>query len=276
MCADNPTLPGGRARRGRRSGSSSSCSRTAAGLRRDRPRRSACPRRRSGSGCSGWSTPGVMQIVAVTDPLQVGFTRQAMIGIRVEGDLATVADELADDRRGRLRRDHRRRRSTSCVELICEDDEHLLRRAQRADPRPCPASATTETFVYLNWPSRPTPGEPDDHTPDTSVGTESDRSPPPPATTSGCTSPGCSAYDERAGAGHRARRRAVHLGHQRQAVPGRAVRAVRRAGRARPGRAGRGGRASRPASWPSSRSGRTPTPTRSSWPTGWQRSRPAT
>ena len=30
---------------------------------------------------------GVMQIVAVTDPLQLGFRRQAMIGIRCEGDL---------------------------------------------------------------------------------------------------------------------------------------------------------------------------------------------
>ncbi len=29
---------------------------------------------------------GVMQIVAVTDPVQVGFARQAMIGLRVEGD----------------------------------------------------------------------------------------------------------------------------------------------------------------------------------------------
>ena len=30
---------------------------------------------------------GVMQIVAVTDPLQVGFTRQAMIFLRCEGNL---------------------------------------------------------------------------------------------------------------------------------------------------------------------------------------------
>ena len=29
---------------------------------------------------------GVMQIVAVTDPSQLGFHRQAMIGIRVAGD----------------------------------------------------------------------------------------------------------------------------------------------------------------------------------------------
>jgi len=29
---------------------------------------------------------GIMQIVAVTDPAQLGFHRQAMIGIRVNGD----------------------------------------------------------------------------------------------------------------------------------------------------------------------------------------------
>src|SRR5699024_1425521 len=38
---------------------------------------------------------GVMQVVAVTDPLQLGFARQAMIGIRVTGSLARVADELS-------------------------------------------------------------------------------------------------------------------------------------------------------------------------------------
>src|SRR5213596_847319 len=30
---------------------------------------------------------GVVQIVAVTDPVQVGFSRQAMIGIKAEGNL---------------------------------------------------------------------------------------------------------------------------------------------------------------------------------------------
>src|ERR1700735_2958814 len=38
---------------------------------------------------------GIMQIVAVTDPLQLGFTRQAMIGINVEGDVRTVAEKLS-------------------------------------------------------------------------------------------------------------------------------------------------------------------------------------
>src|SRR6476661_2142118 len=39
---------------------------------------------------------GVMQIVAVTDPLQVGFRRQAMIGIRADGDLTSVAEALTE------------------------------------------------------------------------------------------------------------------------------------------------------------------------------------
>src|SRR6202035_2691185 len=34
---------------------------------------------------------GVMEIVAVTDPMSVGFRRQAMIGIRCSGDLQRVA-----------------------------------------------------------------------------------------------------------------------------------------------------------------------------------------
>src|SRR5262245_4158416 len=38
---------------------------------------------------------GAMQIVAVTDPLSLGFPRQAMVGIRCGGDLQRVADHLA-------------------------------------------------------------------------------------------------------------------------------------------------------------------------------------
>ena len=38
---------------------------------------------------------GVMQIVAVTDPMQLGFARQAMIGIRCTGDTTKVAEKLA-------------------------------------------------------------------------------------------------------------------------------------------------------------------------------------
>src|SRR6202047_1811925 len=38
---------------------------------------------------------GVMQIVAVTDPMTLGFRRQTMIGVRCSGDLDRVADQLA-------------------------------------------------------------------------------------------------------------------------------------------------------------------------------------
>ena len=36
-----------------------------------------------------------MQIVAVTDPLTLGFRREAMIGIKIEGDVRGVADTIA-------------------------------------------------------------------------------------------------------------------------------------------------------------------------------------
>ncbi len=38
---------------------------------------------------------GVMQVVAVTDPLTLGFTLQAMIGLAVDGDLRVAAERLA-------------------------------------------------------------------------------------------------------------------------------------------------------------------------------------
>ena len=38
---------------------------------------------------------GVMQVVAVTDPISLGLRRQAMVGIKVQGDVRSVADALA-------------------------------------------------------------------------------------------------------------------------------------------------------------------------------------
>ena len=39
---------------------------------------------------------GVMQIVAVADPASLGFSRSAMVGIKVDGDLERVADLLEE------------------------------------------------------------------------------------------------------------------------------------------------------------------------------------
>ena len=90
---------------------------------------------------------GVMQIVAVTDPMRLGFSRLAMIGIRVSGDTRVVADRLAQ---------------MSAVsylilsagsfdimaEIVCEDDADLIE-FLNSEIRTLDGVASTETFVYL-------------------------------------------------------------------------------------------------------------------------------
>ena len=89
---------------------------------------------------------GVMQIVAVTDPLTLGFRRQTMIGIRCVGDLERVADLLAD----MAEIDYVVITAGSfdlLAEVVCEDDDQLLEIISRV--RTIPSVTTTETFVYL-------------------------------------------------------------------------------------------------------------------------------
>jgi Lrp/AsnC family transcriptional regulator for asnA, asnC and gidA len=102
---------------------------------------------------------GLMQIVAVTDPLQVGFRRQAMIGLTVDGDMGPVADALAE----MPEVDYVVTTAGSfdlLVEVVCEDDAHLLD-LLTARIRTLPGVRSTETFVYLklnkqhyNWGTR--------------------------------------------------------------------------------------------------------------------------
>lgn len=90
---------------------------------------------------------GVMQIVAVTDPLTVGFSRQAMIGIKAEGDLETVADTLA----AMIEVDYVVITAGSfdlLVEVVCENDDHLLEVLNKRI-RAIPGVRATESFVYL-------------------------------------------------------------------------------------------------------------------------------
>jgi Lrp/AsnC family transcriptional regulator for asnA, asnC and gidA len=89
----------------------------------------------------------VVQIVGVTDPLRLGFRRQAMVGVRTEGDITAVADTLATIPEvdyivytsGRF---------DLLFELVCEDDEHLLG-LLNDKVRRIPGVRSTETFVYL-------------------------------------------------------------------------------------------------------------------------------
>ena len=74
-----------------------------------------------------------MQVVAVTDPLELGFARQAMVGIRVTGPLEPVADALAEldevdyvvITAGTY---------DLLAEVVAESDDHLLAADLRQDP----------------------------------------------------------------------------------------------------------------------------------------------
>ena len=90
---------------------------------------------------------GITQIVAVTDPLQLGFTRQAMIGINVEGDVRKVAEKLS----GMQEVDYVVMCAGSfdlLAEIVCEDDEALLH-VLNDSVRSIPGVRATETFLYL-------------------------------------------------------------------------------------------------------------------------------
>jgi Lrp/AsnC family transcriptional regulator, regulator for asnA, asnC and gidA len=102
---------------------------------------------------------GVMQVVAVTDPMQLGFYRQAMIGVRATGDTTLVAAAL-----GRLRAvDYVVLTAGSfdiLVEVVCESDEDLIALLNQ-EIRAIEGVQSTETFVYLklvkqfyNWGTR--------------------------------------------------------------------------------------------------------------------------
>jgi Lrp/AsnC family transcriptional regulator for asnA, asnC and gidA len=89
---------------------------------------------------------GVMQIVAVTDPLQVGFAREAMVAIRTSGDPRAVADRLAEFSEV----DYVVITAGSVdvlVEVVCEDDEQLLEIVARI--RGVEGVESTETHLYL-------------------------------------------------------------------------------------------------------------------------------
>ena len=88
-----------------------------------------------------------MQIVAVTDPLRVGLHRQAMVGVKVDGDVRELAAKLSAS----AEIDY----VVICsgtydllVELTARDDEHLLE-VINTQIRSIPGIRSTETFVYL-------------------------------------------------------------------------------------------------------------------------------
>lgn len=90
---------------------------------------------------------GVIEVVAVTNPLMVGFDVMAMVGIQANSNLEEIADVVSDWD------------ETSyvvilsgsfdlMVEIVCADNQHLLRLVQRI--RDVPGVKATETFMYLD------------------------------------------------------------------------------------------------------------------------------
>jgi Lrp/AsnC family transcriptional regulator for asnA, asnC and gidA len=89
---------------------------------------------------------GAMQIVAVTDPIKMGFAVQAMVGFRVNGDLEESAAEIS-----RLPEvDYlviTTGRFDLLAEIVAEDNDHFLRVLRTI--RSIPAVEAGEAFTYL-------------------------------------------------------------------------------------------------------------------------------
>jgi Lrp/AsnC family transcriptional regulator for asnA, asnC and gidA len=90
---------------------------------------------------------GTVQIVAVADPQQIGFARQMMIGINIEGDLESAATALAEIPElvyvvltaGSF---------DILAEAVVIDDDHLLELVNERI-RKLAGVRRTETFMYL-------------------------------------------------------------------------------------------------------------------------------
>jgi Lrp/AsnC family transcriptional regulator for asnA, asnC and gidA len=90
---------------------------------------------------------GTVQIVAVTDPQQIGFARELMIGINIDGDLEEASNLLSEIPEivyvvltaGSF---------DILAEAVVVDDDHLLELINDRI-RKLPGVRRTETFIYL-------------------------------------------------------------------------------------------------------------------------------
>ena len=90
---------------------------------------------------------GVIKITAIPDAASLGFHRKALIGIRHSGAIGPLAEKM------RLLPEVSRVVVTAggfdvLVEVVCKDDEHLVRLINQGI-RSVEGVQTTETFVYL-------------------------------------------------------------------------------------------------------------------------------
>lgn len=90
---------------------------------------------------------GVMQVVAVTNPLSLGFRRMAMVGVRTEGPTTEIAAAL-----GKMADIEYLVVTAGSFDFMCEvvveDDSDLLDLTNRI--REVAGVVSTETFIYLD------------------------------------------------------------------------------------------------------------------------------
>lgn len=90
---------------------------------------------------------GVVDIVAITNPLSLGYRRMAMLGVRTHGDITSVARAVED-----LHEVSYVVVTAGSFDLLCEvvvpDDAGLLDLITRI--RTIDGVISTETFVYLD------------------------------------------------------------------------------------------------------------------------------
>lgn len=88
----------------------------------------------------------VVDIVAITDPLTIGFTVQAMVGLTVDGDIEALSAEIG-------LRDYAvyvvmtAGRFDLLVEVLCADNDHLLKVLN--DLRSLDGVSSVEAHTYL-------------------------------------------------------------------------------------------------------------------------------
>jgi Lrp/AsnC family transcriptional regulator for asnA, asnC and gidA len=89
---------------------------------------------------------GVVEIVAITDPLSIGFTVQAMVGLTIDGDIEALSDEIGA-REYAVYVVLTSGRFDLLVEVLCADNDHLVE--VLSDLRALDGVSSVEAHTYL-------------------------------------------------------------------------------------------------------------------------------
>ena len=89
---------------------------------------------------------GIVEIVAITDPLSIGFTVVAMVGLTVDGDIEALSNEIGS-REYAVYVVLTSGRFDMLVEVLCADNDHLVE--VLSDLRALDGVSSVEAHTYL-------------------------------------------------------------------------------------------------------------------------------